>query len=177
MKTMRQQIVDRIERLGAGKAFMAKDFLDIASRGTIDMTLSSLIREGSIRRVRRGLYDSPHVNPSLGGALSPDIDETARALARRYRWRIIPDGTLAASLLGLSTRVPAKIVYLSDGPNKKIELGRRAIHFKHARPQRLSTKAAISRWRTANDCATWRLRSSPLEMIRMSGWQAGIQRP
>jgi hypothetical protein len=135
MKTTRQLIVNRIARLGVGKAFVAKDFLDIASRGTIDMTLSSLIREGSIRRIRRGLYDSPNVNPSLGGTLSPDIDETARALARRHRWRIIPDGTLAANLLGLSTQVPAKIVYLSDGPNKRIELGRRIIHFKHARPQ------------------------------------------
>lgn len=111
---------------------MAKDFLDIASRGTIDMTLSSLVREGSIRRVRRGLYDSPRV---LGGALSPDIDEAARAVARRHRWRIVPEGAWAANLLGLSTQVPAKIVYLSDGPNKKIDLGRRPIFFKHARPQ------------------------------------------
>ena len=40
MQTMRDQIVARIERLGEGKAFSAKDFLDIASRGTIDMTLA-----------------------------------------------------------------------------------------------------------------------------------------
>jgi len=31
MQTMRDQIVARIERLGAGKAFSAKDFMDIAS--------------------------------------------------------------------------------------------------------------------------------------------------
>jgi hypothetical protein len=54
MKTMKQQIVERIERLRVGKAFMAKDVLDVASRGMIDMTLSSLIRKGSIRRIRRG---------------------------------------------------------------------------------------------------------------------------
>ena len=35
----------RIERFGEGKAFSAKDFLDIASRTTIDVTLaSSLVR-------------------------------------------------------------------------------------------------------------------------------------
>jgi hypothetical protein len=44
MQTMRDQIVARIERLGEGKAFSAKDFLDIASRGTIDMALSGLTR-------------------------------------------------------------------------------------------------------------------------------------
>ncbi|MGA7631371.1 MAG: hypothetical protein WCB11_11420 [Terriglobales bacterium] len=35
MQTMRDQMVARIERLSQGKAFSAKDFLDIASWGTI----------------------------------------------------------------------------------------------------------------------------------------------
>jgi len=70
MQTMRDQIVARIERLGEGKAFSAKDFLDIASRTTIDVTLASLTLSGKIRRIRRGLYDMPKVNPALGGKLS-----------------------------------------------------------------------------------------------------------
>lgn len=138
MQTMRDQIVARIERLGEGKAFSAKDFLDIASRGTIDMALSGLARDGMIRRIRRGLYDMPKVNPSLGGKLSPDIDEAARAVARRQRWRIVPDGAWAANLLGLSTQVPSKIVYLTDGPNHEIAIGRRMIQFKHARPKAMA---------------------------------------
>lgn len=138
MQTMRDQIVARIERLGAGKAFSAKDFLDIASRGTIDMALTSLARRGIIRRVRRGLYDMPRVNPTLGGKLSPDIDEAARAIARRQRWKIVPEGAWAANLLGLSTQVPARITYLTDGPNKEVPIGRRSIHFKHARPKAMA---------------------------------------
>jgi hypothetical protein len=135
MQTMRDQIFARIERLGEGKAFSAKDFLDIASRGTIDMALTSLTRRGIIRRVRRGLYDMPKVNRALGGELSPDIDEAARAIARRQRWKIVPEGAWAANLLGLSTQVPAKIIYLTDGPNNEVPIGRRSIHFKHARPK------------------------------------------
>jgi hypothetical protein len=135
MQTMRDQIVVRIERLGEGKAFSAKDFLDIASRTTIDVTLASLTKDGQIRRIRRGLYDMPKVNPALGGKLSPDIDEAARAIARRQRWKIVPDGAWAANLLGLSTQVPSKIIYLTDGPNNEVPIGRRTIHFKHARPK------------------------------------------
>src|SRR5580698_447528 len=138
MQTMRDQIVARIERLGAGKAFSAKDFQDIASRGTIDMALGSLTRHGTIRRIRRGLYDMPKVNPALGGKLSPDIDEAAQAIARRQRWKIVPDGAWAANLLGLSTQVPAKIIYLTDGPNNEVPIGRRTIHFKHARPKAMA---------------------------------------
>src|SRR5450755_473480 len=138
MQTMRDQIVGRIERLGEGKVFSAKDFLDVASRGTIDMALASLTRSGTIRRVRRGLYDMPKVNPALGGKLSPDIDEAAQAIARKQRWKIVPEGAWAANLLGLSTQVPSKIVYLTDGPNHEVPIGRRTIHFKHSRPKAIA---------------------------------------
>jgi hypothetical protein len=135
MQTMQGQILKRIDRLGPGKVFSAKDFLDIATRGSIDVALGSLARMGTIRRVRRGLYDRPKVNAALGGKLSPDIDEAARAIARRQRWKIVPEGAWAANLLGLSTQVPAKITYLTDGPSKEVEIGLRSIHFKHARPK------------------------------------------
>jgi len=138
MQTMRDQIVARIERQGAGKAFSAKDFLDIASRTTIDVTLAELAQDGTIRRIRRGLYDTPKFNPTLGGELTPDIDEAARAIARRQKWKIVPEGAWAANLLGLTTQVPARIVYLTDGPNNEVPIGRRSISFKHARPKALA---------------------------------------
>ena len=138
MQTMRDQILARINRLGEGNPFSAKDFLDIASRGTIDMAMSGLTRNGILRRIRRGLYYMPKVNPALGGELSPDIDEAARAIARGQRWKIVPEGAWAANLLGLSTQVPAKIIYLTDGPNREVPIGRRTIHFKHARPKAIA---------------------------------------
>ena len=67
-----------------------------------------------------------------------------RAIARRFRWRIIPTGAWAANILRLSTQVPAKITYLSDGPNRKFELGKQTIHFKHARPKEMRTEGALS---------------------------------
>src|SRR5216683_3465029 len=138
MQTMQDQILARIDRLGPGKAFSAKDFLDIATRGSIDVALGGLTRKGTIRRIRRGLYDMPKVNPALGGKLSPDIDEAAQAIARRQRWKIVPEGAWAANLLGLSTQVPSKIIYLTDGPNNEVLIGRRSIHFKHARPKAMA---------------------------------------
>lgn len=49
MQTVKDQILARINRLGEGKAFWAKDFLDIATRGKIDVTLGDLTRESIIR--------------------------------------------------------------------------------------------------------------------------------
>jgi hypothetical protein len=62
--------------------------------------------------------------------LSPDVDQAAQALARKFRWRIQPSGSLALNLLGLSTQVPAKSVYLSDGPNRTYSMGGQVLKFR-----------------------------------------------
>lgn len=135
MPTKRDQIIARIRRWGPGAAFTPKDFLDLAPRGTVDMTLKALLTDGTIRKIERGLYDYPRYSELLETVESPDIDAVARALARRYRWTIIPAGALAAHLLGLSTQVPARSVYISDGPTKEVTVGRQRIQFKNARPK------------------------------------------
>ncbi len=135
MASDKDKIIARIRRWGHGAAFTAKDFLDLAARGTVDMTLTALIADSTIRRLTRGLYDYPRYSEMLQQLTAPDLNEVARALARRYRWTIIPDGPLAANLLGLSTQVPAQAVYISDGPTKTIAIGKRRILFKNARPK------------------------------------------
>ncbi len=135
MTSDKAQILARIRRWGGGAAFTPMDFLDLASRGTVDMTLGALLSDGTIRRLSRGLYDYPRQSALLDAPASPDLDAVARALARRYRWNIIPQGALAAHLLGLSTQVPARSVYISDGPTRTIKIGRQTIHFKNARPK------------------------------------------
>ena len=42
-----------------------------------------------------------------------------------------PSGAAAQNILGLSTQVPSKIVYLSDGPNRRYTIGKTKLEFKH----------------------------------------------
>jgi len=74
MQSVSDKILVRIRRRGRGLAFSSKDFLDIGSRASVDQTLSALTKAGEIRRITRGIYDYPRVNPELGGQLSPDYD-------------------------------------------------------------------------------------------------------
>jgi len=137
METMKYQILRRIEKMGRGSVFSAKDLLDVASRSSIDVLLAKLAKSGEIRRIGRGLYDLPKFNPDLDSELSPDLHAAAQAVARRQRWKIVPEGAWAANVLGLSTQVPSKITYLTDGPKHEMAVGRRTISFKHARPKTL----------------------------------------
>jgi integrase len=70
----------------------------------------------------RGIYDYPRFSKLLDQSLSPDIDQVARALARKFRWCIQPTGATALNFLGLSTQVPARAVYLSDGPDRVYQI-------------------------------------------------------
>ncbi|MEO7276222.1 MAG: DUF6088 family protein [Vicinamibacterales bacterium] len=81
---------------------------------------------GTIRQLGRGLYDYPKPHPSLG-QLSPTPDALAKAMAGRDRVRRQPSGAYAANLLGLSEQVPAKVVFLTDGPSQVVHVGDEAV--------------------------------------------------
>ncbi|WP_309497166.1 DUF6088 family protein [Sulfurovum sp.] len=92
--------------------------------------MSDLVKEGKIRRVCRGIYDYPKYSEFLKQDLSPEIDQVARAFARKFNWRIEVLGDTALNMLGLSTQVVAKYVYLSDGPNRTYDILGTTLEFK-----------------------------------------------
>jgi len=126
-----QKLLSKIRGKGRGWAFSQKDFALLANRGTIDIALHRLLAKGAIRRVIRGVYDYPRYSELLGTDASPDIDQVAAALARKFGWRIQPSGPAAQNLLGLSTQVPAAYIYLSDGPDRSYKINNTALKFKH----------------------------------------------
>lgn len=113
-----------------GWVFSKIDFLDLGSDADIRKALSELAAKGTIRRVLRGIYDYPRNSKLLNTEMGSDLDQLARALARRSGWRIQPSENTALNLLGLSTQVPAQSVYLSDGPSKTYEIGKQQLVFK-----------------------------------------------
>jgi hypothetical protein len=128
---LEQKILSRIYGSGRGWAFSQSDFADLGPRSTIDSTLHRREREGVIRRVIRGIYDYPRHSSALRRSVSPDINQVAHALARKFAWRIQPDGATAQNLLGLSTQIPSRVVYLSDGPDRSYTVGKTSLAFEH----------------------------------------------
>ncbi|MBX3294778.1 MAG: hypothetical protein KF762_03620 [Acidobacteria bacterium] len=128
----------RIRGKGRGWAFSARHFLDLGGRDAIDKSLSRLARKGAIRRVGSGIYDYPKISPELG-VLSPSIDGVAKEIASKNNSRLKITGAQAANALGLSTQVPARIVYLTDGPSRQLKIGNQTIILKHASPKTMAT--------------------------------------
>jgi hypothetical protein len=144
-QAIEQKILSRIYGNGRGWAFSPADFADLGARPTIDSALHRREREGVIRRVIRGIYDYPRQSKALGGPVSPNIDKVADALARKFVWRIQPNGATAQNLLGLSTQVPARLVYLSDGPDRSYTVGKTSLAFEHTALKEAGFKLQESR--------------------------------
>lgn len=130
MKSIELKTSERIHGHQRGWSFSKIDFLDLGSDADIRKALSELTAKGKIRRVLRGVYDYPRISKLLDTEMGPDLDQLARALARRSAWRIQPSENTALNFLGLSTQVPAQTVYLSDGPSKTYEVGKQELVFK-----------------------------------------------
>src|ERR1700737_1871761 len=130
------RIMKRAQAGGRGGVFTPRDFLDVAARAAVDQALSRLAKGGKLRRLARGLYDFPKVHPKLG-PLSPTPDDVAQALARETGSQVQIAGARAANALGLSTQVPAKSIYLTDGPSRRVVLGKRVVDLRHASPKHL----------------------------------------
>ena len=132
MITISDTILRRIRAKQRGWVFTPKDFLDVGSRAAVDQTLSRLVKSGVIRRLDRGLFDYPKQHPVLG-TLSPAADKVAQAISAKTGDRAMPSGATAANMLGLSTQVSAKPVFVTNGKSRSKSLAGRIITLKHAK--------------------------------------------
>lgn len=143
MKSLENEILKRLRARGRGTAVCPADFLDLGSRAAVDQVLSRLVKKGTLERVDRGVYALPKISPVLG-RLSPEPEAVALALARRGAQRLIPAGAHAANLLGLTTQVPARIEYLTDGPPRRVMIQKLPVVLKRTTTRNLATAGRIS---------------------------------
>jgi hypothetical protein len=126
-----------------GRIIFAEDFAELGNVESINRVLSRLREKGILIRLAFGIYLYPKTDKELG-ILYPSVEEIAEAIAQRDKARIIPTGIHAMNKLGLSTQVPLKAVYLTDGAARVVKIGNRTITFKKASPKNLLAKGEIS---------------------------------
>ncbi|MCR4594572.1 MAG: DUF6088 family protein [Clostridiales bacterium] len=125
------QIEERIKKDPYGTVYVSSDFADITDRTNVSVILSRLEEKGLITRAIRGVYYKPTYSEIIGEYIHPYIDKLAYAIARQNGWTIVPSGNKALNELGLSTQVPAKYVFMTDGPSKTYYYKNIPICFKH----------------------------------------------
>jgi len=137
MADRKQLIADRIAAGSQAQVWTPVDFLDLGSRDAVDKALQRLVSGGQLRRIDRGLYDTPRINRLTKRPAVADYRQIVDAIARRDQVRMLIDGLTAANDLGLTTAVPSKVVIHTDARRRAIQLDNLTIEFKRTAPSKL----------------------------------------
>lgn len=137
------QILNRIKKAGRGVLFFTDSFMAYGNAKAVSKALQRLVKAGEIDRVAVGIYARPIIDTVIG-KVSASVEDIAKAIARRDRARIVPTGVYALNRLGLSTQVPLKVVFLTDGAARKIKIGNTSITFKKTAPKNVAAVGKIS---------------------------------
>ena len=142
-------IDDQIEQIvrvaEPGRIFFVEDFDGIGSQSAIHTTLHRMTKRGLLARLAQGIYAKPRISELLNREVLPSAEDVAMAIARRDRARVLPSGSYAMHVLGLSTQIPLKLVYYTDGKARTLKVGNRTIQFRKTTPRKLALKGKISR--------------------------------
>ncbi len=135
--SLQELILQEIENKNL-KVFYSAMFLNLGNYKAVSKALERLVNDKKIRRIARGIYDKPEYNARFEMFASPNINDVANAIASQFNWNICPSGNYALNLLGLSTQIPAKYIYISDGPYKTYMIEGSELEFKHSNKKEIS---------------------------------------
>lgn len=133
----------KISKSKPGQVFLPSDFKDLGTSTAIRKALSRSVASGKIERMGQGIYVIPKHDKVFGKVL-PSIEHIANILAKKDHVKIKPSGQNALNKVGLSTQVPMRLVFLTTGHSKKIQIGKSAIIFKSTTAKKLSMKGEIT---------------------------------
>jgi len=143
MHSVHKEILTKINALQAGSIVFPTDFRGFGTEDAVRQVLSRVAKEGKIERLAHGIYFLPKEHPTFG-KLYPSLEEVAEAVAEHEHVRIRPSGAYALNKLGLSTQVPTKLVYITDGQARQIKIGKGGVKFKPVTPKKFGMKGPIS---------------------------------
>jgi hypothetical protein len=131
------------KKVNKGEIFFISDFTELGNYEAVRKSLQRLTKEDKIKRIAKGIYFLPKKHERLG-FIYPHAEQIAKAIAKRDKARIIATGSTALNLLGLSTQIPLKVMFLTDGSARNIKVGNQTIQFKKTNPKNLSIEHRLS---------------------------------
>lgn len=143
MKSRVEVIRSKIQRMEPKAIFFADTF-GMEDRQAVRVILSRLVKDNTIVRLGSGIYMKPRYSSLIQSIEYPSVDEIAHAIAQKEKARIIPSGAYAVHRLGLSSQIPTRLIFLTDGSPRRITLADgREIIFKRTTARNLSYKESI----------------------------------
>ena len=130
MPSVSKRIAAYTRSLPEATPICAGALLHLGNRTAVDQVLSRLARAGRLMRICQGVYMRPI--ETRFGPCAPNLEEALDALANLWNVTIVPCGGAAAHVLGLTTQIPVRPVYLTSGVGRRLRFGNLQVELRHA---------------------------------------------
>ncbi|MDR1022190.1 MAG: DUF6088 family protein [Prevotellaceae bacterium] len=143
IQSLNNKIITTVKKKGRGKIIFTKDFFLLGTEFAIRQSLSRLCKDGMLVRLAAGTYLYPKIS-KLTGIVYPSVEEVVKQIAKREKSRIVPTGLYALNKIGLSTQVPMRFVFLTDGAARKLKIADINVKFQKTIAKNLSFKGKLT---------------------------------
>lgn len=143
IESINSQIEAKVKRSKPGQLFLPSDFKDLGTSTAIRKALSRLVEKKALVRMGQGIYVIP-IHDKVFGEVLPSTEEIAATIAKKEHVKIMPTGQYALNKIGLSTQVPMKLIFLTNGTKKNISLGKNSIVFQPTTSKKLAMTGSIT---------------------------------
>lgn len=135
-------IREYIANLSEGQTFSSIELRPFASTDNIRQILNRLVKSNEIKKVARGVFIKPKFL-SMGEKL-PLASEITEAVVQATGETIMVHGAEAARQLRLTTQVPTRLVFYTDGNSRTLTIANRTVRLKHINPSRMIEPGTIA---------------------------------
>lgn len=133
---VREIIEKSVRARRRGEPFTPAEFKKVGSPATVRRELERLAQSGKIKLVAEDVFFKPKKHKVLG-EVPPTLPKLMKALTTKQGHLCQITGAEAANRLGLSTQVPMKPIYLTNGPSRLLKLGKLEIELRHKPSRKL----------------------------------------
>ena len=138
--SIKDQILKKVTESTEHSVFFIGDFTDLGAAETVRKALKEAVSQNLLEHIAHGIYVKP-MNSRFGIVPIP-LEIIAREIATRDHVQIMPTGSTAANILGLSTQIPMVVTFLTTGASRSINVGNRTLKFRHAAPRNFAFKGS-----------------------------------
>ena len=123
MQSIDVEILSSLKKRGRGVVFFVDEYAHYSNPKRVQKAVEQLVEKAQVVRVARGLYCYPKKDKVWNtGFLPPSCDDIANAIAKKEHAKIVPTGIHALNRLGLSEQIPMRLVYLTSGRSKTLQM-------------------------------------------------------
>lgn len=117
-----QHIRNKLAEIPLGKPFASRELVGLGKESNIRKVLERLVKEEEVIRVTRGIYVRPKISRYVG-RVPPSLEAVLETITTSTGEVFQVHGAEAVRQLGLSTQVPVKPMFLTNGRSRILSIG------------------------------------------------------